>query len=65
MTQTPPPRPDPLIDEVRAIRTKLWDDCGHDFDRVAEQLREIQRRYAKRIRPVPEPDRRKGDRRSA
>jgi len=47
-----PPR-DPLIDEIREIRSRLWSDCGEDLDRVAEQLREVEERYKDRVKPPP------------
>lgn len=40
--------PDPLIDEVRRIRGEICASTGHDLDRLAEELRQIQCEYANR-----------------
>lgn len=40
--QTPVDRPDPLIDEVRELRRKVSEECGHDLDRLFDKLRQIQ-----------------------
>ena len=41
-------RPDPLIDEVRAIRKKLGDRFGNDVQRLGEYLRRFGEAYRKR-----------------
>ena len=49
-TQRPSTPPaDPLIDEVRSIRQKISEEFGHDVDRLVEHLREIERKYSKRV----------------
>jgi len=47
------PTPDPLIDEVRTARRELSERFGSDVRRLAEHLREIQRRSTVPVRPVP------------
>ncbi len=54
------PTPDPLIDEVRAARRELSERFGNDVRRLAEHLREIQRRSNAPVRPAPS-----GEQRSA
>ena len=49
MENTPATRPDPLIDEVRAIRAAISAEHGDDLNRLCEHLRDIQRRYADRV----------------
>jgi hypothetical protein len=39
---TPSDPPDPLIDEVRAIRQRVSERFGNDPRRLAEHLREVQ-----------------------
>jgi hypothetical protein len=43
------PVPDPLIDEVRAIRQRISEEYGHDVDRLVEHLREIERQHPARV----------------
>ena len=43
------PRPDPLIDEVRAIRQAISDAHGNDVLRLGKHLQEIQGRWSDRI----------------
>ena len=45
-TPEPPDLGDPLIDEVRAIRQRIWDECGHDWGRYFQRLREVEQRDA-------------------
>lgn len=47
--KTPPPRPDPLIDEVRAIRKELSDAQGNDVDRLIDHLQELQRQFGGKV----------------
>lgn len=42
-------RPDPLIDEVRELRRQLLERFDGDLERLAEYLREIERRYPGRV----------------
>lgn len=45
---------DPMLDEIRAIKNDISAQHGHDVRRLAESLREIERRCADRIvRPQP------------
>lgn len=46
--------PDPLIDEVRAIRRRVWDADGGDMHAHVEMLRRIEKESGARV--VPEPD---------
>lgn len=58
MTDAPSDRPDPLIDEVRAIRAKIMEEVDNDLGKLVEQLREIQRQQEHNhpIRRLPPPD---------
>ncbi|HRQ73868.1 MAG TPA: hypothetical protein PLU35_12655 [Phycisphaerales bacterium] len=40
---------DPLIDELRAIRERLWRESGENLAIVAEQLRRIERQNPSRL----------------
>lgn len=40
---------DPLIDEVRELRRQLLERFDGDLERLAEYLREIERRYPGRV----------------
>ena len=37
--------PDPLIDEVRAIRKKISDRFGNDVERLMDHLAEVERSH--------------------
>ena len=39
------PRPDPLIDEVRAVRKSLEDRFGGDLEKLAEYANEVGRQF--------------------
>jgi hypothetical protein len=54
--QSNPPRPDPLIDEVRAIRTDISNRFGNDVRKLGEYLREIERQYKDRLKSAPPKD---------
>ncbi len=44
------PRPaDPLIEEVRLWRRKLWEQFGDDPERVYNHLRELEKAHAGRL----------------
>lgn len=43
------PRPDPLIDEVRAVRKEVSDAQGNDIDRLIDHLQEVQRQFSGRV----------------
>jgi len=34
--------PDPLIDEVRERRREIWEECGHDFEKLLERIQRLQ-----------------------
>ena len=40
--KSPTPSSDPLIDEVRAVRTELSDQFGNDVSRLCEYLRKVE-----------------------
>ena len=54
-SQPPQPRPDPLLDEVRAIRKQISDAHGNDVARLAEHLQEVERQHANRVVQQPRP----------
>ena len=57
----PAPRPDPLIDEVRALREAVSAEGGHDVRKLCERLQQLEQQYAARlVRPAvaAEPTRR-------
>lgn len=43
------PRKDPVIDEIRAVRQKIWEDCGKDMNRLLQHYKEMQKQYADRL----------------
>jgi hypothetical protein len=43
-----PSQPDPVIDEVRAIRQALCEVFDYDLRRLTEHLREVEREYRSR-----------------
>jgi hypothetical protein len=47
--KNPPSRPDPLIDEVRAVRKEVSDAQGNDVDRLIDHLQEVQRQFSNRL----------------
>ncbi len=48
-TSSRSPRPDPLIDEIRAIRQKISDEYGNDIRRLGAHLQEFQRQFKDRV----------------
>ena len=36
--KTPYPTPDPVVEEVRAIRRRLWADAGKNVERFLQRL---------------------------
>lgn len=44
---------DPTIDEVRAVRSKISEECGHDPSRLVAHLMELQKKYADRLVASP------------
>ena len=43
-------RPDPLIDEIRAIRQEIHDRAGGDIAKIAREANEFARKYRERLR---------------
>ena len=41
--------PDPLIDEVRAIRRAISEQFGNDVDRLCDHLRKLERQHPERL----------------
>jgi hypothetical protein len=48
-SETPTGRPDPLIEEVRELRRKVSEECGHDLDRLFDKLRQIEANWPGRV----------------
>jgi len=46
------PRPDPLIDEVRAVRKSLEDRFRGDLTKLAEYANEVGRQFRESRRPT-------------
>ena len=40
---------DPIIEEVRDARAKLFEECGEDMDRLMDRLKEHERRDQARV----------------
>ena len=54
----PPPRyPDPLIDEIRAIRASISARFDNDVGRLCEYLREVEADYRRRMATLSGPER--------
>jgi hypothetical protein len=43
------PLRDPVIDEVRAVRSRISADCDHDPEKLVRYYMELQRRHASRL----------------
>lgn len=43
----------PIVDEVRELRRQASERCGHDLDRVAKRLREIEALHRDRVVQPP------------
>jgi hypothetical protein len=56
-TPSHPVPPDPLIDEVRAIRRKIGEQYGGDIRRWMEDLRREQEKLGNRLVRPPLPER--------
>jgi len=41
--------PDPLIDEIRAIRKAISDQFGNDVDRLCDYLQDEQKKHPERL----------------
>ena len=42
------PMSDPIVDEVRAIRSSICEEFGNDVDRLCDHLQEVEREYLER-----------------
>jgi hypothetical protein len=42
-------KPDPIVEEIRAIREKMAEECGHDLRVMAQRFRESAGRYENKI----------------
>jgi hypothetical protein len=40
-------KPDPIIDEIREMRHRISEECGHDPDRLVEYYRELEKKEYK------------------
>jgi len=48
---------DPIVDEVRASRTKIWEECGGDLKLLMNRLRKAQEKHPERVITKKELDR--------
>jgi len=48
------PLPDPLIDEVRQRRQRIWDECDHDARKLYERIQRVQREHPDQLIPRPQ-----------
>ncbi len=42
-------KPDPAIEEIRAVRREISAEHGHDTHRLVEHYRELEKKYADRM----------------
>jgi hypothetical protein len=42
-------KPDPAIEEIRAVRREISAEHGHDTHRLIEHYRELEKKYADRM----------------
>jgi hypothetical protein len=50
---------DPLVEEIHAIRKKIWEECGCDFHKLAEYYMKLQEQHPERlVREVPKTEER-------
>jgi len=40
---------DPIVEEVHAVRERMWNECGADLDRLIEFLRAGEAQHRERI----------------
>jgi hypothetical protein len=40
---------DPIVEEVREARAKLFDECDHDLDKLMDRLKEQERQDQARL----------------
>ena len=52
-TNVNPTPPDPLIDEIRAIRAEIARQFDNDVDRLCDHLQELERQHPDRILREP------------
>lgn len=52
-------RKDPIVEEVREARAKIWEECGGDLKVLMERLRKAQEEHPERIITKEELDRRR------
>jgi hypothetical protein len=45
--------PDPLIDEVRAVRRRIWEEHGNDIGRVIEHYMEYEKQFSDNLISPP------------
>ncbi|MCH7725932.1 MAG: hypothetical protein IH991_05545 [Planctomycetes bacterium] len=50
-------KPDPIVEEVREIRGKIWDECDGDLNNLIQYYRTAQEKYRDRIITKEELDR--------
>ena len=49
-----PTTPDPVIDEIRAIRHQISEMCEHDARKLVAYFQEVQRQYSDRLLSLPQ-----------
>ena len=48
---------DEIVEEVHAARKKIWEECGCDFNKLAERLMRLQEQHPERlVYEVPKSD---------
>ncbi len=40
---------DPIVEEVHKIRQKIWDECGHDWDKYFARMKKVGEKYRDRL----------------
>ena len=48
-------KPDPAIEEIRAVRHRISAEHGHDTRRLVKHYQEMEKRYADRMLREPAP----------
>ena len=51
---------DPIVEEVRQVRARLWEQCGGDLKRFVAWLREQEAKHPERLVTLDEVRRRSG-----
>lgn len=49
MMKAKPDHPDPVIDEIRAVRHRISQECRHEPARLVARYAEMQRRYEGKV----------------